>query len=86
MTWNYLGASSRVGTEEQWGIQIDCDLHGCDPHHGDNGRVYMEPDEATARESAPHGINGHTVRLVTRLVDHPEWADPVRVDESEAGS
>jgi hypothetical protein len=72
MSWSWGELPGAVGTYVQWGVQLDCSQSPC--AHSDVNRVFVEQDEATAREVADStGINGHPVLVVSRTVVLPPW-------------
>lgn len=70
---NWMYEHPGVGEQHQWGARMSCALNGCDPVHTDDGRVFFEPDRASAASLAAEGVNGHASELVHRIVMFPEW-------------
>jgi hypothetical protein len=61
----------------EWGLRLDCSLQGCDPPHGDNGRVITFEDEVPAPDGGPIGfsINNHAAVRVSRKVSFSSWEE-----------
>lgn len=57
----------------EWGVMLDCDKQGCQPHHADHGRIYETITERQAFSEQHLIVMGHACSLVRRTVTYSDW-------------
>jgi hypothetical protein len=72
--------TAKVDYRTEWGLMLDCEKNGCNPHHEDDGRVHLWPDRnhagRTSRPRSAYKINGHATRIVKRAIMTTPWETP----------